>query len=486
LELISKPVHELIDLLETRAISSEELVGQYLDRIEQVEPTIKAFITVDREGALEAARAVDESRRDGKAPSRLAGIPVAVKDNICTKGMATTCASEILKDFVSPYDAYVIERLRSAGMIIVGKTNMDEFAMGSSTENSAFFPTRNPWDLDRVPGGSSGGSAAAVASGEVPVALGSDTGGSVRTPASYCGVVGLKPTYGLVSRYGLVPYASSLDQVGILAGNVRDCAIMLGAIAGHDPRDSTSVKTERVDYEARLYNDIAGRVVGIPRECFGGPIDPHVTESVYAATKTLERLGARVQEVSIPTLQYALAVYYVIGPAEASASLARYDGVAFGYRYKQAEDSVSMFMETRGRGLGPEVKRRILIGTYVLSEGNYDRYFRKAMQVRTLIKKEFEQALEHCDVLVTPTTPTVAFRLGEKTDDPMSMYMSDMCTVVANLAGVPAVSVPCAKHEGCPIGLQLIGRSLDEALLLNIAYAYEQASGFEIEKASVV
>lgn len=479
-------MHELIGLLESRAISSEELVGQYLDRIELVEPRLSAFITVDREGALKAAKTVDAARKNGQAPSRLAGIPIAVKDNICTKGIATTCASRILENFIPPYDASVIEKLRAAGMIIIGKTNMDEFAMGSSTENSGFHPTRNPWDLDRVPGGSSGGSAAAVAAGEAPVALGSDTGGSVRTPAAYCGVVGLKPTYGLVSRNGLVPYAASLDQIGVLTADVRDCAIMLGAIAGHDPRDSTSVPVKQVDYEASLGKDPSRRVVGILKGCLGEHIDPHVTESVLAAAKTLERLGVRVEEISMPTLEYALPTYYVLGSAEASSNLARYDGVRYGYRDKQAPDSVSMFMETRGKGLGREVKRRVLMGTYVLSAGHYEQYYRKAQQVRTLIRDDLQKALERCDVLITPTTPTVAFKLGEKTDEPLSMYMSDMCTVVANLAGVPAVSVPCGTHEGCPVGLQLIGRGFDEALLLQIAHAYEQTARHETAKAPVV
>lgn len=485
LELISKPIHELIGLLETRAISAEELVRQFLDRIDQVEPKLKAFISVDREGAIRAAKAADQARSEGRACSRLAGIPVALKDNICTKGIPTTCASKILEGYMSPYDAYVVERLRSEEMVIIGKTNMDEFAMGTSTENSAFFPTRNPWDLSRVPGGSSGGSAAAVASGEVPAALGSDTGGSIRTPAAYCGVVGLKPSYGLVSRYGLVSYASSLDQIGLLTGDVRDCAIMLRVIAGHDSRDSTSVQTEPVDYEANLDEEVAGMVIGLPKEYYGAGIDPKIMELVLEAARTLEGLGVRVEEVSIPTLDYALAAYYVIAPAEASSNLARYDGVRYGCRYDRATDSVSMFMETRGRGLGLEVKRRIIMGTYVLSAGYYDQYYRKAQQVRTLIRRDFERVLQHCDALITPTTPTIAFKLGEKTEDPLSMYMSDVCTVAANLVGIPAISLPCGMHEGCPVGVQLMGRKFDEARLLRIAYAYEQASGLQMKKAPV-
>jgi aspartyl-tRNA(Asn)/glutamyl-tRNA(Gln) amidotransferase subunit A len=485
LELISKSVHELVHLLESRAISAEELVSQCLSRIEQIDDRVKAFVSVDADGALSAARAVDKARTAGTAPSRLAGIPVAVKDNICTRGMRTTCSSKMLENFVPPYDAHVVERLKAAGMIVIGKTNMDEFAMGSSTENSAISVTRNPWDLARVPGGSSGGSAAAVASGEAPVSLGSDTGGSVRTPAAYCGLVGIKPTYGLISRYGLIPYASSLDQVGLLSADVRDCAVMLGVISGYDHRDSTSVDIGPVDYESRLGRDISGMVIGIPKECLGDGIDTPIRESVTSAARTLESLGAKVVEVSIPSTQYALPVYYVIGPAEASSNLARYDGVRYGYRVDNAPDSVSMFMETRGRGFGSEVKRRIMVGTYVLSAGYYDAYYRKAQQVRTLIRRDFERALQQCDVLITPTTPTTAFLIGEKATDPLSMYMSDVCTVTANLAGIPGLSIPCGWHEGMPIGMQLLGRHFEEPTLLQVAYAYEQATGFEVKKAAL-
>lgn len=485
MDVIDRPVYELAQLLESGEISAEELVGRFLSRIEEVDGKVGAFVTVDREGALSGARSADEARRAGEAPSRLAGIPVAVKDNMCTRGIETTCASRMLRGFIPPYDAHVVERLKAAGMIVIGKTNLDEFAMGSSTESSALFVTRNPWDLERVPGGSSGGSAAAVAASEVPAALGSDTGGSVRIPAAYCGVVGMKPTYGLVSRYGAVAYASSLDQVGPLTANVRDCAVMLKVIAGHDPRDTMSVDTEIPDYEAQLDCDVDGKVIGLPKQYFAEAVEPGVRDAVLEAAGQLSRLGVRVEEVSLPIVEYALAAYYIIASSEASSNLARFDGVRYGHRAANAVDSVSMFMKSRAEGFGPEVKRRIIMGTFALSAGYFDAYYKKAQQVRALLKRDLDSLFERCDALLTPASPATAFRIGERTGDPMSMYMSDVCTATANLAGIPAISLPCGWQDGLPIGMQLLGRRFGEATLFQLAYAYEQAAGYPSRKAPV-
>jgi aspartyl-tRNA(Asn)/glutamyl-tRNA(Gln) amidotransferase subunit A len=486
LDVIDRPVYELANLLEAGEVSAEELAMEFLGRIDRVDGKIGAFVTVDREGTLSGARSVDRARRAGEAPSRLAGIPVAVKDNMCTRGIETTCSSKMLRGFVPPYDAHVVERVKAAGMLVIGKTNLDEFAMGSSTENSALFVTRNPWNLERVPGGSSGGSAAAVAASEVPAALGSDTGGSVRVPAAYCGVVGMKPTYGLVSRYGVVAYASSLDQVGPLTANVTDCAVMLRAIAGHDPRDSMSIETEIPDYEAQLGCDVAGKVVCLPKQCLTEGIDPVVRDAVLEAAQQLSKLGVKVEEVSLPIVEHALAAYYIIASSEVSSNLARFDGVRYGHRAAGAVDTVSMFMKTRAEGFGREVKRRIIMGTYSLSAGYYDAYYKKAQQVRTILKRDFDRVFERCDALLTPTAPTTAFPIGERIDDPMSMYMSDMCTVTANLAGIPAISLPCGWRDGLPIGMQLLGKRLGEATLLQLAYAYEQAAGYLSRKAPAV
>ncbi len=430
-----------------------------------------------REG--EAEFASDGTAPDGRSGSAgaLAGIPYALKDNICTAGIVTTCASRILAGYTPPHTATAVRRLAQAGGRLLGKLNMDEFAMGSSTENSARFPTRNPWDLERVPGGSSGGAAAAVAAGMAPYALGSDTGGSIRQPAAYCGVVGLKPTYGRVSRFGLVAFASSLDQIGPLTHSVADAALVLQQIAGHDPRDGTSARVETPDFSRGLTGDISGLRIGVAREYFSEGVDDGVRRKVEEAIALLAKLGARVREVSLPHTRYALSTYYLIAPAEASSNLARYDGVRYGYRAKDADNLVDMYSKTRSEGFGAEVKRRILIGTYALSSGYYDAYYKRAQQVRTLIRRDFDEAFADVDVIVSPTTPTTAFRLGEKVDDPLTMYMNDVCTIPVNLAGLPAISVPCGLDRGLPVGLQFIGRMFDEVTLLGAAYVYERAAG---------
>ncbi|MDI7247954.1 MAG: Asp-tRNA(Asn)/Glu-tRNA(Gln) amidotransferase subunit GatA [Bacillota bacterium] len=465
--------------MERREVGIEETVRAVLGKIAEVDGAVRAYVTVAREQALAKARAADERLARGEPARLLEGVPIAIKDNMCTRGVETTCASKILKGFVPPYDATVVERLEGAGAIIVGKTNMDEFAMGSSTENSGFFPTRNPWDLGHVPGGSSGGSTAAVAADEAVAALGSDTGGSVRQPAALCGVVGLKPTYGLVSRYGLIAFASSLDQIGPITKDVRDCAMVLGVIAGHDPRDSTSVPRKPCDYLKGLVPDVRGVRIGVPKEYFGEGMAPGVMAATGAALKTLQDMGAILADVSLPHSEYALATYYIVAPAEASSNLARYDGVRYGYRAPGCPDSVTMMTKTRSEGFGSEVKRRIMLGTYTLSAGYYEAYYLKALKVRTLITRDFDRAFEKCDCLVSPTSPTVAFRLGERTDDPLAMYLSDIYTVTANLAGIPGISIPCGFGEdGMPVGLQILGKHYDEATLLRVAYAFEQATDF--------
>ncbi|MAG37085.1 MAG: Asp-tRNA(Asn)/Glu-tRNA(Gln) amidotransferase GatCAB subunit A [Dehalococcoidia bacterium] len=461
-----------------REISATELTRAVLDRIESVEPQVCAYLTVTAERALEQARVADTTLADGDpaATPALTGIPVAVKDVLCTRDTVTTCASRILEDFVPPYDATAVARLQAAGAVIVGKTNMDEFAMGSSTENSGYFPTHNPWDLDRVPGGSSGGSAAAVAAGECLVSLGTDTGGSIRQPAALCGVVGLKPTYGRVSRYGLVAFASSLDQIGPFGRDVEDCALLLQAIAGHDPLDATASAEAVPDFRAALTGDMRGVRVGVPKEYFIDGMEPDVVDLVRQAIDDLAALGAVLVDVTLPHTEYALATYYIIAPAECSANLARYNGVKYGLAATDESDMWRAMDLARERGFGTEVKRRIMLGTYALSAGYYDAYYRKAQQARTLIKQDFDTAFEQCDVVVGPTSPTTAFRLGEKTDDPLTMYLSDIFTIPTNIAGLPGLSVPCGFDAvGLPVGLQLIGRPFDEATLLRVAHTYEQS-----------
>ena len=477
MELYYLTAHELSDLLNRKEISSEEATAAIIDRIEAVDGRVQAYLTRTAEQALEEARAVDAARARGETLGPLAGVPMALKDNLCTEGVRTTCSSRMLADWVPPYDATVVRRLKEAGAVMLGKLNMDEFAMGSSTENSSFFPTRNPWDLERVPGGSSGGAVAAVAAGEAYYSLGSDTGGSIRQPASFCGVVGMKPTYGRVSRYGLVAFASSLDQIGPITRDVTDCALILGAIAGHDPLDSTSADLPVPDYRSALKPEVKGLKIGVPREYFGAGMEPEVAAIVRRAIAKLEELGAVCEETSLPHTEYALPAYYLVAPAEASSNLARYDGVSYGLRVP-GKDITEMYMNTRSQGFGPEVKRRIMLGTYALSSGYYDAYYLKALKVRTLIRRDFEAAFEKYDLLATPTSPTVAFRLGEKAGDPLAMYLSDLCTIPINMAGLPALSLPCGFSQGLPVGLQLIGRPFAEATLLQAAYAFEQSTEY--------
>jgi len=475
LDLLALTAHEAAGLLRSRQVSSVELTRAYLERIRAVDGRLRAFLRVTEEVALEQARLADQRLRDGDA-APLTGVPYQLKDILCTRGIPTTCASRMLEHFVPPYDATVVTRLHGQGAALLGKGNMDEFAMGSSTENSAFFPTRNPWDLVRVPGGSSGGGAAAVAAGEAAYALGTDTGGSIRQPASFCGVVGLKPTYGLVSRYGLVAFASSLDQVGPLTRDVADCALVLQAIAGHDPRDSTSVPYPVPDYAQALAPEVRGLRVGVPKEYYGEGIEKPVAEVLHRAIAKLEELGAQIDwEVSLPSTRYALAVYYILAPSEASANLARYDGVKYGFSAPGATMWEAM-ERTRQMGFGPEVKRRIMLGTYALSAGYFDAYYLKAQRVRTLIRREFDEAFQRYDILVTPTAPSVAFKLGEKVEDPLQMYLSDICTIPVNIAGIPAISLPCGFVDGLPVGMQLMAKPFNEPVLLRAAFAYEQAT----------
>jgi aspartyl-tRNA(Asn)/glutamyl-tRNA(Gln) amidotransferase subunit A len=476
-------IHEAHQLLQSKQLSSVELTRSYLERLRQLEPKLHALVTLTDELALGQAQKADEMLAAGKAQP-LTGIPIIIKDNMCTRGVRTTCSSKMLEDFIPPYNATVVEKLNDSGAVMVGKANMDEFAMGSSTENSALFVTHNPWDTGRVPGGSSGGSAVAVAAGEAIGALGSDTGGSIRQPAGFCSVVGLKPTYGRVSRYGLVAFASSLDQIGPLTQDVTDSALLLGAIAGHDLRDSTSSPTPVPDYTRCLVPDLKGLRLGVPKEYFVEGMQAEVAAAMRAAIAKLEELGAIIEEVSLPSTPYALAVYYIIAPSEASANLARYDGVKYGFSYK-AESMWESMEKTRGLGFGPEVKRRIMLGTYALSAGYYDAWYLKAQKVRTLIRREFDSAFEKYDALITPTSPTVPFKIGEKTDDPLQMYLSDVCTLPINIAGVPAISIPAGFAEGLPIGMQIIGRPFGEETILRVAYAYEQATEWHKRKAEV-
>jgi aspartyl-tRNA(Asn)/glutamyl-tRNA(Gln) amidotransferase subunit A len=479
MELCGLTIHELQDKLRAGQTTSSEITASVFKRIDAVEREVRAYITLMRESAVEEAARADEAILRGEMKA-LTGIPIALKDIFCTKGVRTTCGSRILHNFIPPYDGTVVEKLRAAGAIITGKTNMDEFAMGSSTETSFFGVTRNPWDLTRIPGGSSGGSAAAVAADECIASLGSDTGGSIRQPAALCGIVGLKPTYGRVSRYGLIAFASSLDQIGPFTKDVEDCAILMNVIAGYDPRESTSVPEDVPDYRAFLGRGIEGWQVGIPKEYFIDGIDPEVEAAVREAIRVVERAGARCIEVSLPHTDYCVAVYYIVAPAEASSNLARYDGVKYGFRAEGNRDLLEMYKKTRSAGFGEEVKRRIMIGTYALSSGYYDAYYRKASQVRALIKRDFEQAFADCDCILTPTSPTPAFKIGEKTDDPMQMYLSDIFTISANLAGIPGISVPCGyTKSGLPIGVQFLAGHFQEGRLIQFASAYEKHAKIE-------
>ncbi len=476
MDITKLTVHELKEKLAKKEITVQEITKAYVDKINEKEKDIGAFITTLCDEALEEAKDIQEKIDAGEIKGELAGIPIGIKDNMCTKGIKTTCASKMLENFVSPYDATVVEKLKEQHMIDLGKLNMDEFAMGASTEYSAFHITRNPRNLNAVPGGSSGGSAAAVAANLVPWALGSDTGGSIRQPAAFCGVVGLKPTYGLVSRYGLVAFASSLDQIGPITKDVKDAAILLNVIAGHDERDTTSENREKVDYTKCLKNDVKGLKIGVPKEFFGEGINEEVKEKLEAAIEKYKEMGAEVEEFSLDIADYALATYYIIACAEASSNLGRFDGIRYGYRTKNFTDLKEIYRNSRSEGFGNEVKRRIILGTYVLSSGYYDAYYKKAQQVRTLVRKEFDKAFEKYDILLTPTSPTVAFEIGTRSTNPLEMYLADICTVSVNIAGLPGISIPCGEDsKGMPIGMQLIGNRFEEEKILNAAYTYEQA-----------
>jgi aspartyl-tRNA(Asn)/glutamyl-tRNA(Gln) amidotransferase subunit A len=478
-------IHEAHELLKHKEISSFELTQFYLQRIEKVDSRVKSLVSVTADKALEQAKLADKMIASGEY-TPLTGVPAIIKDNMCTRGIKTTCSSKMLENFIPPYDAAVIEKLNSAGMVMVGKANMDEFAMGSSTENSAFFTTHNPWNLERVPGGSSGGSASSVAAGEAVYSLGSDTGGSIRQPAGFCNVTGLKPTYGRVSRYGLVAFASSLDQIGTLTQDVRDCALVMNCISGYDKRDSTSVPQSVPDYVKSLVPDIKGLKIGIPQEYFVKGMQPGVKSAIENAINKLAELGAIIDwNVSLPSTAYALAVYYILAPSEASANLARYDGVKYGFSFKEGASMWENMEKTRQFGFGPEVKRRIMLGTYALSAGYYDAYYLKAQKVRTLIIREFDQAFQKYDVLVTPTSPSVPFKIGEKADDPVQMYFSDICTLPINIAGVPAISIPAGFSEGLPVGMQIIGRPFSEEVLFKTAFTYQQATDWHLKKPSL-
>ena len=468
-------VHELKSKLDKKEITSKEIVKSYINRINEKEKDVGAFVTLNLEDAEKEAIACDEE----KEKKEYSGIPIGIKDNLCTKGVKTTCSSKMLENFVSPYDATVVKKLKENGIISLGKLNMDEFAMGSSTENSRIHVTRNPWNLNKVPGGSSGGSAAAVAADLVPWALGSDTGGSIRQPASLCGVVGLKPTYGLVSRYGLVAFASSLDQVGPITKDVTDSAILLNIIAGHDEKDSTSYNREKEDYTKNLNKSIKGLKIGVPKEFFGEGINKEVKEKLEEAIETYKKLGAIVEETSLDVAKMSLAAYYIIACAEASSNLGRFDGIRYGYRAKEYNSLKELYVNSRTEGFGEEVKRRIILGTYVLSSGYYDAYYKKAQKVRTVIKEKFNTAFNKYDVLLTPVSPTTAFNIGEKCNNPLEMYLADICTVSINIAGVPAISIPCGvDKKDMPIGMQLIGNRFEEGKILNAAYAFEQEIKF--------
>jgi aspartyl-tRNA(Asn)/glutamyl-tRNA(Gln) amidotransferase subunit A len=486
-DLCQLTIHELHHLLVKKEVTSREVTEALYRRIKEVDGKIKAYLLLTEEEAFRQADRVDRKISQGDRIGDLAGIPLGLKDILCTKGIPTTCGSRILQNYVPFYDATVIERLKERDSVILGKLNMDEFAMGSSTENSGFQSTRNPWDLNRIPGGSSGGSAAAVAADECIAAFGTDTGGSIRQPAACCGVVGMKPTYGRVSRYGLVAFASSLDQIGPITKDVGDCAILMNAISGYDPHDSTSVNVEVPDYKQFLVKDVRGIQIGIPDEYFIEGMDPEVEKGIRESINLFKKWGADVKRISLPHTEYAVAVYYIICTAEASSNLARYDGVKYGLRAKEYRDLKEMYMRTRAKGFGEEVKRRIILGTYVLSAGYYDAYYRKASQVRTLMRSDFEQAFQEVDVILTPTAPTPAFRLGEKVEDPLQMYLSDIFTIPVNLAGIPAISIPCGfSRENLPIGFQVMGKHFDEGKLLRVAYAFEQHTDFHLRKPSPI
>ena len=478
MSLFEHKISELHELIHKRDLSVSDLVDESFKRIGEVEGKVQAFLTLDEENARAAARSLDDKMIQSAPTSKLFGLPIGIKDNIVTKGLRTTAASRILENFDPIYDATVVQKLKQAETVTIGKLNMDEFAMGSSNENSGFKNTLNPWNLDRVPGGSSGGSAASVAAGEVLFSLGSDTGGSIRQPASFCGVVGMKPTYGLVSRFGLIAFASSLDQIGPITRNVEDNAFLLKAIAGHDEMDSTSANVDIPDYIASLTGDIKGLRIAVPKEYLGEGVSQEVRKSVMDALVILERLGATWEEVSLPHSKYALATYYLLSSSEASANLARFDGVRYGYRSPNSENLLDMYKMTREEGFGEEVKRRIMLGTFALSSGYYDAYYKKAQKVRTLIKQDFEKVFEQYDIIVGPTAPTPAFKIGENTRDPMTMYANDILTIPVNLAGVPAISVPCGFDQGLPLGLQIIGRHFDESTVYKVAHAFEQATDF--------
>jgi aspartyl-tRNA(Asn)/glutamyl-tRNA(Gln) amidotransferase subunit A len=485
MELFELTIAQAHEKLKIKEVSSLELTQSVLRRMEQVEPQVAAYITAIPESALEQAHQADQRIAQGLI-SPLTGIPMALKDLISTKGIKTTCASRILANYIPPYDATVMTRLQNQGMVLLGKLNMDEFAMGSSTENSAIKTTHNPWNLNHIPGGSSGGSAAAVAAGECLAAVGSDTGGSIRQPASHCGVVGMKPTYGRVSRFGLVAFASSLDQIGPLTKDVTDCAIMLNALCGYDPKDSTSVPKEAPDYTKALAKGIKGMTLGIPKEYFVSGMDPEVERAVRRAMEVLTGLGAACREITLPHTEYAIAVYYIIATAEASSNLARYDGVKYGFRAPGERTLMEMYQKTRTQGFGAEVIRRIMLGTYVLSAGYYDAYYKKASQVRTLIHQDFQQAFQCCDLIITPVAPTPAFRLGEKSSDPLQMYLTDIFTISANLAGIPGLSLPCGfSGQGLPIGLQILGNHFEEEKILQAAHAFEQATDHHLRRPSL-
>ncbi|MCR1970974.1 Asp-tRNA(Asn)/Glu-tRNA(Gln) amidotransferase subunit GatA [Clostridium cochlearium] len=476
MELYNLTAHELKSKIDEKEVKVEEVVESYLNRIEEVDSKVGAFLYTGSEEAIKKAKELDNKIAKGENLKALGGIPVSIKDNISVKDMQNTCASKMLQGYKSPYDAHVIEKIKNEDGIILGKVNMDEFAMGSSTENSAYKLTRNPWDLERVPGGSSGGSAAAVAAMETPLALGTDTGGSVRQPAAFCGLVGLKPTYGRISRYGAIAFGSTLDQVGILSKDVEDCALLTKNIAGLDHKDFTTADIKVPDYTQFLNKDLKGKKIGIPRECFGEGLDENVRKAIKEALQVLKENGAEIEEFSLPSLDYALAAYYIISSAEASSNLARFDGIRYGYRSKDYTDAVDIYFKSRNEGFGKEVKRRIMLGTYVLSEGYYDAYYKKALKVRNVIKREYENVFKKYHAIISPTSPTPAFKIGEKINDIMAMYLIDIYTVPVSVAGLPAMSIPCGMVDGLPIGLQIIGNYYKEDDIFNIAYSYEQST----------
>lgn len=486
MELCDLTIHELKGLIDKKKVSSREILESVEKRISKVEKKVSSYVNIDMDSAYKSASKADQKISSGEEAGYLAGIPVAIKSNMCMEGATATCSSKILEGFRPPYTATAVKKLIDNGAVIIGMTNMDEFAMGSSTENSAVKKTRNPWDLSRVPGGSSGGAASSVAAGEAIGALGSDTGGSIRQPASFCGVTGLKPTYGLVSRFGLIAFASSLDQIGPIARDAEDCAIMLNAISGMDSMDSTSMDNGGIDYTCRLNDSIKGLKIGLPSEYFGDAMDEGVRDAVYKAIEVYKELGAEVYEFSLKYTEYALPAYYIISSAEASSNLARYDGIRYGRAAENYEDIYGLYKKTRSEGFGTEVKRRIMLGTYALSSGYYDAYYKKAQQVRTLLIRDFKEAFDKFDIIISPTSPIAPFKFGEKAEDPLEMYLSDVCTVPVNIAGLPAVSIPCGFSSGLPAGLQIIGRHFDEAKILNAAHAFQKSTGFHKEKPGIV